>query len=291
MTAHRSGFVNIVGKPNVGKSTLMNALLGEKLSIITSKAQTTRHRILGIVNGDDFQLVLSDTPGIIKPAYKMHETMMNFVHLSLEDADAFLYMVDLNDKLENQPEELQKVQQSKVPALLVLNKIDLVEPDVLKERVDHWEQAGIPIFTVSALKQTNVEALMQWMLKQLPESPPYFDKDAITDKPERFFVTEIVREKIFQNYKQEIPYSCEVVVSSFKESEDIIRIATEIYVNRKTQKPIVIGKGGSKLKKVGTDARIDMEKFFGKKVYLELYVRIKENWRDNDGMLKSFGYK
>ena len=293
--SHKAGFVNILGKPNVGKSTLMNGLVGERLSIITSKAQTTRHRILGIVNGDDFQVVFSDTPGIIKPNYKMQESMMSFVKTSMEDADVFLYIVEIMDKPENQPEEFQKMlQQMTIPVMLLINKTDLVkDAEELEVLTKRWTEAGEGLDTlfISALSEEDVKMVFEKIITYLPESPPYFPKDALTDKPERFFVEEIIREKILLNYKQEIPYSCEVVVDVFKEDETIIRIRAEIYVNRKTQKPIVIGKGGSKLKTVGIQARKDMEQFFGKQIYLELFVKVKENWRDDDNMLKRLGYK
>ena len=293
--SHKAGFVNILGKPNVGKSTLMNGLVGERLSIITSKAQTTRHRILGIVNGDDFQVVFSDTPGIIKPNYKMQESMMAFVRTSLEDADVFIYMAELGDKPEKQPEAYQKIiSQTEVPILVLVNKKDLAEsPEYLETEIGQWKASAVhaEVRAVSALNPKNVKKIFNWIIKNIPESPPYFPKDALTDKPERFFVEEIIREKILMHYKQEIPYSCEVVVDEFKEEETIIRIRAEIFVNRASQKPIVIGKGGSKLKTVGTEARQDAEKFFGKQIYLELFVKVKENWRDNDSMLKRLGYK
>lgn len=292
---HKSGFVNILGKPNVGKSTLMNALVGERISIITSKAQTTRHRILGIVNGDDFQVVFSDTPGIIRPSYKMQEAMMTFVRSSLEDADIFLFVAEIGDKPENQPEELrQALQNPGIPTLILLNKKDLL-PDSIErdQQLAAWRDAlpGADVRVISALDGADVLELFNWIIDNLPESPAYFPKDALTDKPERFFMEEIIREKILLHYKQEIPYSCEVVVESFKEEEAIIRIRAEIYVNRKSQKPILIGRGGEMLKKVGTEARADAEKFFGKQIYLELFVKVRENWRDSDDMLKRLGYR
>lgn len=295
---HKAGFINILGKPNVGKSTLTNALVGEKISIITSKAQTTRHRILGIVNGDDFQMVFSDTPGIIKPNYKMQESMMSFVRSSLEDADIFLYLSEVRDTPENQPEEFQHILgQKEVPVLVLLNKIDLEKEDAVREAEALWKahcesaEAGVEVRMISALEATDAAGVFQWILERLPVSPPYYDKDALTDKPERFFMEEIVREKILMHYKQEIPYSVEVVIDAFKEEEDIIRIRADIYANRKSQKPILIGKGGSMLKKIGTEARLDAEAFFGKKIFLELYVKVKENWRDSDTMLKRLGYR
>ncbi|MCP4121531.1 MAG: GTPase Era [Bacteroidetes bacterium] len=293
--SHKAGFINILGKPNVGKSTLMNALVGERVSIITSKAQTTRHRILGIVNGDDFQMVFSDTPGIIKPNYKMQESMMSFVRSSLEDADVFLYIVEIGDKMEKQPREFEKIMdQTEVPVLLLLNKKDLMKDAAkLEAALSTWkvDKPHVELRVISALDEADAGSVFDWILDRLPLSPPYYPKDALTDKPERFFMEEIVREKILLNYKQEIPYSCEVVIESFKEEEAIIRIRAEIYVNRKSQKPILIGKGGSMLKKVGTEARIEAEKFFGKKIYLELFVKVKENWRDSDSMLKRLGYR
>jgi GTP-binding protein Era len=292
---HKAGYVNILGKPNVGKSTLMNGLVGERLSIITSKAQTTRHRILGIVNGEDFQIVFSDTPGIINPHYKMQESMMSFVRSSLEDADIFLYMAELGDRPEKQPEAFGTIlAQAEVPVFILLNKKDLAKTEDEKtEAMALWKEAApkAEIRLISALDAEEVLAIFNWILERLPESPPYYDKDALTDKPERFFVEEIIREKILMHYKQEIPYSCEVVVDEFKEEEKIIRIRAEIYVNRKSQKPILIGKGGSMLKKVGTEAREDAEKFFGKQIYLELFVKVKENWRDDNNMLKRLGYR
>jgi GTP-binding protein Era len=291
---HKAGFVNILGKPNVGKSTLMNALVGERLSIITSKAQTTRHRILGIVNGDDFQLVFSDTPGIIKPHYKMQESMMSFVRTSLEDADVFIFMVEYGDSRLKQPPEFGKVLgQREIPVLLLVNKIDRCEEKDRSDVLQEWqtEQGNVEVRAVSALDDGDVAGILEWIIDHTPESPPYYPKDALTDKPERFFIEEIIREKILLNYKQEIPYSCEVVVDQFKEDEEIIRIRAEIYVNRKSQKPIVIGKNGAMLKKVGTEARQDAEKFFGKQIYLELFVKVRENWRDSDNMLKRLGYK
>ncbi len=290
---HHAGYVNILGKPNVGKSTLMNALIGERLSIITSKAQTTRHRILGIVNGADFQLIFSDLPGIIKPAYKMHESMMEFVRTSLEDADAFIFMVQMGDKPENQPEAYEQIKQMKIPVVLLMNKVDLFEQEQVEKELEVWK-ADFPqaqVLPFSAKFNSNFESFLTLLVQFLPESEPFFDKDDWTDKPERFFVTEIIREKILTNYKQEIPYSCEVVCSSFKDDGDIIRIAAEIYVERESQKPILIGRKGEMLKRVGTQARQDLEKFFGKKVFLETFVRVADNWRNNESMLRKFGYK
>jgi GTP-binding protein Era len=291
---HYSGFVNILGKPNVGKSTFMNALIGERLSIITSKAQTTRHRIFGIVNGDDFQVVISDLPGIIdQPAYKMQESMMGFVKTSMEDADIFIYMVEAGDTPESQPEEYRTIQKMDLPVLLLVNKIDNLQPEKLDAIVEAFA-ADFPkahILPISALKNVHVKEAFEWLRARLPEGEPYYGKDQFTDKPERFFVSEIIREKILRNYTKEIPYACEVVVESFKEEDDIIRITTVIYVERQSQKPIVIGKNGEKLKKVGTEARKDMEVFFQKKIYLETFVKVLPNWRNNDLNLRNFGYK
>jgi GTP-binding protein Era len=290
---HKAGYVNILGKPNVGKSTLMNALIGERLSIITSKAQTTRHRILGIVNGDDFQMIFSDLPGIIKPAYKMQESMMDFVHTSLEDADSFIYMAQIGDKPDNQPDHYHRVKSLQIPTVVLLNKMDLAEHEEVLQEIHVWE-TDFPdalVIPFSAKFNLNVETLMNHLLEKLPVSEPYFDKSEWTDKPERFFVTEIIREKILMNYKQEIPYSCEVVCTYFMEDGDIIKISADIYVERESQKPILIGRNGEMLKKVGTQARIDLEKFFGKKIFLETYVKVAENWRNNEAMLRKFGYR
>ena len=289
---HRAGFVNIVGKPNVGKSTLMNALVGERLSIITSKAQTTRHRIMGIVNGDDFQIVYSDTPGMVKPQYELHQAMMRFVDTALEDADVILFVTDLYEKYEDD-EHVQKLMRSEVPVILVMNKIDLAKGSQALDKMTYWQEIVKPeeSIMVSALEGLNVVAVLAAILQRLPEHPPYFDKDQITDKPERFFAAEIVREKIFLNYKQEVPYSSEVVVSEFKEDEVIIRIRCEIYVERKSQRGILIGKGGAGLKKVGIQARADLEAFFGKQVHLEQHVKVVPNWRREHRKLQTFGYR
>ncbi len=288
---HKAGFVNIIGKPNVGKSTLLNELVGEKLAIITSKAQTTRHRILGIVNEDDYQIVFSDTPGIIEPKYKLQESMMGFVTGSFKDADVLLVIVDVKEK--NIPDYWQKIEKIPAPKIFILNKIDLIPKTEWEERLNQWKERveAEKYFAVSALHKHHTKELFETILECLPYHPPYYAKDDLTDKPWRFFVSEIIREKIFLNYHQEIPYSVEIVVHEYKEAEDIIRIKANIIANRKSQKPILIGKNGSMLKKVGTEARKDIETFVGKKVYLELYVKIKENWRDNDFLLKNFGYK
>jgi len=290
-TPHKAGFVSIVGKPNVGKSTLMNALVGEKLSIITSKAQTTRHRIMGILNGENFQLVYSDTPGIIKPQYALHESMMGFVRTSLEDADVILFVTDIYEK-HDEEEVIQRLQHAEVPVLVLINKIDQATVADVKDKMIYWQEKMNPteVLPISALHGTNTDHLFDRLLHYMPEHPAYFPKDELTDKPERFFVSEIIREKILLNYKKEIPYSCEVVIEEFKEEEDIIRIRAEISVERKSQKGIVIGHKGEMLKKVGTQARIDMEEFFGKKIFLELYVRVNENWRTDQRLLRRFGY-
>lgn len=290
---HKAGFVNIVGNPNVGKSTLMNDLVGERVSIITSKAQTTRHRITGIVNTPDYQIVFSDTPGVLSPKYKLQESMLGFSEGALTDADILLYVTDVVEDQTKNAAFLEKVAKETVPVLLVINKIDLLKnQDELTALVDKWKQLlpNAEIFPTSALEHFNVSNLMSRIVELLPPSPPYFGKDALTDKPARFFVTEIIREKILLNYDKEVPYSAEVIVEKFEESEKSIHIMAVIYVERDTQKGILIGKGGSKLKKVGTDARKDIEKFFGKSVYLELFVKVEPNWRNRENKLKSFGY-
>ncbi len=290
---HKSGFVNIVGNPNVGKSTLMNALVGERISIITSKAQTTRHRILGIVNGDDFQIVYSDTPGVLKPNYRLQESMLGYSYSALTDADILLYVTDVYDSFEKNKDFVEKVNLNSAPVFLIINKIDLIDEVKLIELVDTWKQV-IPkaeIFPISATERFNIEPLLKRILELLPESPPFFEKDQLTDKPERFFVTEIIREKILLNYDKEIPYSVEAVVESFKEEENIIRISAVIYAERESQKGIIIGKGGKALKKVGIEARKELEAFFLKKIYLELFVKVEKDWRNKDLKLRSFGYK
>jgi GTP-binding protein Era len=290
---HRSGFVNILGNPNVGKSTIMNALVGEKLSIITPKAQTTRHRIMGIVNGEDFQIVYSDTPGILKPQYKLQETMMNFVNIALSDADFILYVTDVTEHAANEGEYIDKIKQSGLPVLIAVNKIDLTNQDNLEKIVETWHIAfpGSPVIPVSALSNFNLDSLLKAILKKLPESPPFFPKDQLTDKHERFFASEIIREKILVNYKKEIPYSVEIEIESFIDEKKIIKIRALIHVTRDSQKGIIIGHKGSMLKRVGTDARHDMEDFFGKKVFLELYVKVTKDWRDKPLVLKRFGYR
>ena len=275
----------------MGKSTLMNALVGEKLSIITSKAQTTRHRIMGILNGDDFQIVYSDTPGIIKPQYALHESMMSFVRTSLEDADIILFVTDIYEK-HDEDDVIKRLQHAQVPILLLINKIDQATEEEVNEKIAYWQEKMNPteIHPISALHNFGLEQLFARLLSFLPEHPAFYPKDELTDKPERFFVSEIIREKIFLNYKKEIPYSCEVVVEEFKEEEDIIRIRAEISVERKSQKGIVIGHKGEALKKVGMQARVDMEEFFQKKIFLDLYVRVNENWRTDQKLLRRFGY-
>ena len=290
---HKSGFVSIIGNPNVGKSTLMNAFVGEKLSIITSKAQTTRHRIFGIVNGENFQVVFSDTPGIIKPAYELQESMMGFVKTALEDADMLLYMVELGEQGLKDEAFFKKIKNSNTPVLLLLNKIDRSEQSILEEQVQKWS-ALVPnaeIYPISALENFNIEEVFSRILELLPEGPAYFPKDQFTDKPERFFVNESIREKIFLKYKKEVPYAVEVETEAFLEDEQIIRIRSVIMVERDSQKGIIIGHKGNALKKVGIEARRDLEKFFGKQVYLELYVKVNKDWRKNNKQLKRFGYK
>lgn len=290
---HKSGFVNIIGNPNVGKSTLMNALVGERLSIITPKAQTTRHRIFGILNEPEYQIVFSDTPGVIQPAYKMQEQMMKFVSDAFEDADVFLYLVEPGDRALKDQGFFEKLLNTKFPVLLIINKIDTTNQELLENEVVYWNEAlpNAEIIPISALKEANTAYLLERLIALIPQSPPYFDKDALTDKTERFFVSEIVREQILMNYKKEIPYSVEVDVEEFKEAEDIIRMRAVIYVARDSQKGIIIGHRGSMLKRVGVGARKQLEKFFAKKVHLETFVKVKKNWRDSDAQLKRFGYK
>lgn len=289
---HKSGFVNIIGNPNVGKSTLMNALVGERLSIITSKAQTTRHRILGIVNGEDFQIVYSDTPGILKPNYKLQESMLKFVNTAFIDADIILYVTDVIEKPDKNKNYLAKVRNAKVPVLLLINKIDLIDEKKLDELVLQWHELlpAAEILPVSALEKTNIGFLFDKILHCLPEGSPFYPKDSLTDKSERFIVSEIIREKIFLNYRKEIPYSVEVGVESFKEEPSIVRIRANIYVMRQSQKGIIIGHQGKALKKVGTEARKDIEGFLDKKVYLELFVKVNQDWRDKPIKLRNLGY-
>ncbi|NER18743.1 GTPase Era [Spongiivirga citrea] len=290
--AHKAGFVNIIGNPNVGKSTFMNAMMGEKLSIITSKAQTTRHRILGILNGDDFQMVLSDTPGIIKPAYELQQSMMQFVKSAFEDADVLVYMVEVGEKELKDEQFFKKITNTKIPVLLLLNKIDTTDQEFLDAHIDLWQEKvpNAQIYAISALENFGVEEVVQKIISLLPESPPFYPKDQLTDKPERFFVNEAIREKILINYKKEIPYSVEVDTEEFIEDDKIIKIRSVIMVERDTQKGIIIGHKGSMLKKVGSQAREDLEQFFGKKIHLELYVKVNKNWRSNQNQLRRFGY-
>lgn len=289
---HKSGFVNILGNPNVGKSTLMNALVGERLSIITSKAQTTRHRIRGIVNGKDFQIVYSDTPGILKPNYKLQESMLKFVNTAFIDADIILYVTDVVEKSDKNETYLGRLQKTKIPVLILINKIDLSTEDEVEKLVEQWHTLlpKAEILPVSATKKFNVSFLFDKILALLPEGPEYYPKDTLTDHSERFFVSEIIREKVFTNYKKEIPYSTEITVESFKEEKGITRISALIFVMRDSQKGIIIGRQGQALKKVGTEARKDIEDFLQKKVFLELLVKVKKDWRDEPRMLRSFGY-
>ncbi len=289
---HKSGFVNIIGNPNVGKSTLMNALVGEKLSIITSKAQTTRHRIMGIVSGDDFQIVYSDTPGILKPNYKLQESMMKFVTSAVVDADIILYVTDTVEQSDRSAEVIEKIRKSGIPTIVVINKIDLTTPEVLEILVDKW-QKELPdavIAPVSAKENFNVQGVFNNILDKLPEGPAFYPKDTLTDKTLRFFASEIIREKILKLYDKEIPYCCEIEIEEYKEEPSIDRISAVIYVARESQKGIIIGHKGEKLKKVGTYAREDMEKFLDKKVFLQLFVKVSEDWRDNERQLNRFGY-
>ncbi len=290
---HKAGFVNIIGNPNVGKSTLMNSLVGEKLSIITSKAQTTRHRILGLVNGDDFQLVLSDTPGVIKPSYDLQSSMMDFVRTAINDADIIIYMIEVGESSLKDGDLYNKIKSSTLPLLLVINKIDLSNQEELEDQVEKWKNKlpNAEIFPISALEKFQVESLLKRIIELLPESPPYFPKDQLTDKPERFFVNEIIREKILLNYKKEIPYSVEILTEEFKEDKKIIRIRSIIMVERNSQKGIIIGHKGSALKKIGIESRKDLETFFGKQIHIELFVKVNKNWRNNKNQLKRFGYK
>ena len=290
---HKAGFVNIIGNPNVGKSTLMNAFVGERLSIITSKAQTTRHRILGIVNGDDFQVVLSDTPGIIKPAYQLQESMMGFVRSAFEDADVLLYLVELGEKALKDETFFRKITNAKIPVLLLVNKIDKGDEEKLAFAVQLWQEQvpNAEVFAISALENFGVSQVFNRIIELLPESPPFYPKDQLTDKPERFFVNETIREKILMHYKKEIPYSVEIDTEEFFEDEKIIRIRSVVMVERDSQKGIIIGHKGSALKRVGVEARKDLEKFFGKQIHLELYVKVNKNWRSNERQLRRFGYK
>ncbi|GAB3228911.1 GTPase Era [Algoriphagus aestuariicola] len=289
---HKAGFVNIVGKPNVGKSTLMNVLVGERLSIISSKAQTTRHRILGIINTEEYQIVFSDTPGMLKPKYELHKNMMSFVNLSLEDADVIVFVTDLYETEEEIEEVIPKINASGVPVLLVINKIDLAKEGQLEEVTAYWTSRikSETVIPISALEKFNTERILQEIVDRLPVHPPFYDKEELTDRPERFFASEIIREKIFKNYKKEIPYSTEVSIEDFYEEESIIRIRATIFCERDSQKGIIIGDKGKMLKKVGIESREELEKFFGKKVFLETFVKVEQDWRKNKLKLKKFGY-
>ena len=289
---HKAGFVNIIGNPNVGKSTLMNALVGEKLSIITSKAQTTRHRIMGIVNGDDFQIVYSDTPGILKPAYKLQESMMNFVHGAVDDADVILYVTDTVEQSDRSESIVERVNRSGIPAIVVINKIDLTTPEALEILVEQWQQKmpEAVIIPVSAKEQVGMAGVLDAILERLPEGEPFYPKDTLTDKTLRFFASEIIREKILLNYDKEIPYCCEIEIDTYKEEPTIDRISATIYVARQSQKGIVIGHKGERLKRVGQQAREDMERFLDKKVFLQLFVKVQEDWRNSERQLRRFGY-
>jgi len=290
---HRSGFVNILGNPNTGKSTIMNALVGEKLSIITSKAQTTRHRIMGIVNSEDFQIVYSDTPGILNPKYKLQEAMMSFVKIALTDADVILYVTDVNEKPLTASGFPERMKSSGIPVIIAINKIDLSNQAVLEKIAGAWQTyfPDSPVIPLSALKKFNLDTLLNAILSKLPEGQPFFPKDQLTDKHERFFASEILREKILKNYQKEVPYSVETEIESFRDEPEIIKIRGLIHVARESQKGIIIGHKGAMLKKVGTEARLDMEDFFGRKVFLELYVKVTKDWRDKTEMLKRFGYR
>jgi GTP-binding protein Era len=288
----KSGYINIIGNPNVGKSTLMNEMVGEKLSIITSKAQTTRHRIMGIVNGENFQMVFSDTPGIVNPVYKLHENMMRTVRSAITDADVILYVTDVVETRDKHEQFINKLTKLQVPVIVAINKTDLTNTAAVELMTAEWKQI-LPdalIFPVSALRKHNTKQLFDTLLEKLPEGPVYFPDDSLTDRPERFFVSEIIREKIFLNYKKEIPYSCEVVIDSYKEGDDMVRINAIINVLRDTQKGIIIGHKGEAIKKTGTQARLEIEKFLGRRVYLGLQVKVVPDWRNNDRMLKRFGY-
>ena len=290
--SHKAGFVNIIGNPNVGKSTLMNALVGERLSIITSKAQTTRHRILGIINSDEFQIVISDTPGIIKPAYELQKSMMDFVKSAFEDADVLIYMVEIGEQDLKDEAFYNKIIHAKIPVVLLLNKIDSSNQEQLEEQMAYWTEKvpNAEIYPLSALQNFNVQTVLDRIVELLPESPPFYPKDALTVKPERFFVNECIREKILINYNKEIPYAVEIDTEEFKEDETIIRMRSVIMVERDTQKGIIIGHKGAALKRVGMQARADLEKFFGKQVHIELYVKVNKDWRSNANQLKRFGY-
>ena len=290
---HKAGYVNIIGNPNVGKSTLMNALIGQKLSIITPKAQTTRHRILGILNEKDYQIVFSDTPGVIKPAYKLQENMMNFVHSAFQDADVLIYMIEVGERGLKDEKLFERLKKTSVPVLMLMNKIDLADQDLVERELERWsgELPNAQLLPISALNNFNIDKIKEKLVEMLPVSPPYYDKDAITDKSERFFIEEIIREKILKHYKKEIPYSVQIEVEEFFEEEEIIRIRAIIYVMRESQKGIIIGHKGLGLKRIGTEARRDIERMLDKKVYLATPVKVKKNWRNDNKQLKKFGYE
>jgi GTP-binding protein Era len=289
---HKSGFVNIIGSPNVGKSTLMNQLVGEKLSIITSKAQTTRHRILGIVNDENYQVVFSDTPGVLDPHYKLHESMMQFVNSAMKDADVILFVTDIYETSLNHQQTLERLQKTSTPILLLINKIDKSDQEKMEAKIAYWHEVmpKAEILPISALEGFNMEPIWKRIVELIPESPPYYDKESLTDRPLKFFVSEIIREKIFLHYKKEIPYATQVEVEEYKEDEKIARIRAIIYVERKTQKGIIIGHQGEKIKRVGIDARKDIQKFIDKHVHLELFVKVDKDWRENDKKLEGYGY-
>lgn len=290
--AHKSGFVNIVGSPNVGKSTLMNQLVGEKLSIVTSKAQTTRHRILGIVNDENYQIVFSDTPGVVNAAYKLHENMMEYVNMSIKDADVLLFITDTKENDMNHQATLERIQRLQVPVICIINKIDLGDQELVKKRMAYWQEKlpSALIYPVSALHGFNIELIWDKILELVPESPAYFDKDAISDRPMRFFVSEIVREKIFLHCQKEVPYSCQVEIEEYKEEADITRIRVLIIVERDSQKGIIIGKGGEMLKRIGRESRQEIERFIGQKVFMETFVKVDKDWRGSEQKLKKYGY-
>ena len=290
--AHKSGFVNIVGSPNVGKSTLMNQLVGEKLSIVSSKAQTTRHRILGIVNEEDFQIVFSDTPGVVNAAYKLHESMMDYVNASISDADVLIFMTDTQENEMNHKETLERIQRLKVPVLCLINKIDTSDQTKVMERVSYWQEKlpNAKVYAVSALHKFNIEAVWEEILALIPESPPYYDKEEISDRPMRFFISEIIREKILIHCQKEIPYSTQIEIEEYKEEIGLTRIRANIIVERDSQRGIIIGRGGEMLKRIGKAARLDMEKFLETKVFLETYVKVDKDWRHSDAKLKKYGY-
>lgn len=290
--AHKSGFVNIVGSPNVGKSTLMNRLIGEKLSIVTSKAQTTRHRILGIVNDEDHQIVFSDTPGVVNSAYKLHDNMMEYVNTSIKDADVLIFVTEPKESEMNHRETLEKIKNVKVPVLCLINKMDLSDQEGVRERINYWQEQlpNAKIFPISALHGFGIDGVWEEIKAHIPESPPYFDKEEISDRPMRFFISEIIREKIFIHCQKEIPYACQVEIEEYKEEPDITRIRALIIVERNSQKGIVIGKGGEMLKRIGKEARKEMERFIDRKVFLETYVKVDKDWRSSDQKLRKYGY-